>query len=134
MKHGTFCSILWSEAEKVWRQKTVPLVVYAQEGVSRNNLHDTENMVMNILIGTVRRCGKEVIYVQHDDGKSGEILTGKAVSEIDDRLVPCENGRCVVKKVNSCFIDSGSDGYFRSGGEKLVMITGIQTDYCTVPA
>ena len=56
----------------------VLLVVDAQNGIVDERLYAFEKFVSNIkkLIGTAREQGIEVLYVQHDDGRVLDFLSG----------------------------------------------------------
>lgn len=110
----------------------VLLIIDIQKLIVNNKLYNFNYFIQNVnlLIKTARENNVEVIYVRHDDGKDSELTKGKDGYEIYGEFYPLETERIFDKKVNSPFKESGLTEYLTYKGEKTLMITGLQTDYC----
>lgn len=111
----------------------VLLVVDVQKGITDGRLYEFEKVKDNIkhLVEAARVHGKEVIFVQHDDGPGSGFSRGDEAYEIYDEFQPLANERIFEKRVNSAFHSStGLLGYLQEKGKKQIMVVGLQTDYC----
>jgi nicotinamidase-related amidase len=110
----------------------VLLVIDAQKGITDERLYRFELFVSNVknLIGSARKNGIEVIFVQHDDGPGSGFSKGDADYEIYEEFAPREDEKIFCKTVNSAFCNTGLKEYLMGKGEKQIVIVGLQTDFC----
>lgn len=111
----------------------VLLVVDVQKGIVDERLYAFEMFVDNVkkLIRTAREQGREVLYVQHDDGPGTGFSIGDDEFEIYPEFAPLPTEKRFVKTVCSAFKkESGLLDYLTAKGEKDVMVCGIMTDFC----
>ena len=108
------------------------LIVDVQKLIMNDRLYNYEAFAQNIvkLANTARENGVEVIYVRHDDGKGQLLSKGNSGFEIWDGIMPHENEKIFDKNVNSPFKESGLLEYLTEKGEKTLVVTGLQTEYC----
>lgn len=108
------------------------LVVDTQEAITNNELYQFETFESHIikLIKLARYKGIEVIFVRHDDGIGCELTQGNDGFEIYAKFKPITGEKIFDKKVNSSFKDTGLLEYLREKGEDVIIIVGLQTDYC----
>ena len=112
--------------------KTALLVVDAQEFITNNKLYSYDKYIENvrILIAEARKNDVEVIYIRHDDGEGKPLSKGGDGFDVCSDLAPETDERIFDKTVNSPFRDSGLLEYLRKKGVKMLIVTGLQTDYC----
>jgi nicotinamidase-related amidase len=106
------------------------LVIDTQEMITTNKLYAFKTFEKNMieLINTARKCGVRIIYVRHDDGY--ELTKGAKGFDIYPPFAP-EKGELVFDKhYNSAFRQTGLLEYLQEKNESVLMITGLQTDYC----
>ena len=111
----------------------VLLVVDTQRGCFNDSLYAFETVKENIktLIGEARRNGREVVYVQHDDGPGSSLEKGTDRYEVFDEFAPLDGERRFEKNVNSAFHPmTGLAAYLKSKHEKDIITVGVSTDYC----
>ena len=111
----------------------VLLVIDTQKGITDDRLYEFDKMRANIkeLIALARENGKEVIYVQHDDGPRSGFTKGDRDFEIFDEFAPNDGEKIFFKEVNSALHPStGLLDYLKEKGEKTVMVVGIMTNFC----
>lgn len=109
------------------------LVIDTQKGITDERLYEFERVKSNIkeLIALAREKGKEVIYVQHDDGPGTGFSVGDPDYEIFDEFAPQGDEKIFTKTVNSALHHStGLLKYLEEKGEKSVMVVGLQTNFC----
>lgn len=108
------------------------LVIDVQKGITDERLFEYESFIKNTanLIETARKNGVEVIYVVHDDGPGSGFTKGCEDFEIADQIAPVENEKIYTKTINSSFGNSVFAEYLKQTGEKELMITGLQTNFC----
>jgi len=82
------------------------------------------------LLAVARKQKIEVIYIRHDDGEQCALTKGKKGFEIYDAFQPDADDKIFDKTVNSAFKDTGLLEYLQEKGEKELIVTGLQTDYC----
>lgn len=110
----------------------VLLVVDVQRLITNAGLYRYELFERNVkeLINQARATGIEVIYVRHDDGEDSELTKGTEGFEIYEGFRPAEGEKIFDKNVNSCFRGTGLLEYLREKGEEIIIVAGLQTDYC----
>lgn len=110
----------------------VLLIVDTQKMLVNEKLYNFIQFVKNVkaLIQAARENNIEVIYIRHDDGKDSELTKGRDGYEIYEEFKPLDTERIFDKNVNSPFKESGLTEYLRSKGENIIIIAGLQTDYC----
>ena len=108
------------------------LVVDTQNLIMNDDLYQFQTFVYRIktLIKEARNNDIEVIYVRHDDGVGQKLTKGTLGYEIYEEFQPMPNDRVFDKNVNSAFRDTGLLDYLREKGKDIVIIVGLQTDYC----
>ena len=108
------------------------LVVDMQKGIVDDELYDYENFMDRTvrLIDAARNSNVEVIFVQHDAGKTSGLSVGDEDFEIIDEIRPKEGEKVFVKKINSCFGNKDFREYTEKQEDKRLMIIGLQTNYC----
>ncbi len=97
-----------------------------------DRLYNYELFAENIrkLADTARESGVEVVYIRHDDGAGQLLSKGNDGFDIWNSIAPLKNERIFDKNVNSPFKESGLLEYLTEKGEKTLMVTGLQTEYC----
>ena len=108
------------------------LVIDVQKGITDDRLYNFKEFEKNIitLIEKARENAIEVIYVQHDDGPGTGFSVGDEEYEIYDKIKPLEQEKIYRKTVNSCFGNSDLKDYLKQSGEDILIIIGLQTDFC----
>ncbi len=108
------------------------LVIDVQKGITDDRLYNFKEFEKNIitLIDMARENAIEVIYVQHDDGPGTGFSVGDEEYEIYDKIKPLEQEKIYRKTVNSCFGNSDLKDYLKQSGEDILIIIGLQTDFC----
>ena len=81
----------------------VLLVIDTQKGITDDRLFGFDRLKQNIkeLITLARENGKEVIFVQHDDGPGTGFSVGDEEFEIFDEFAPETGEKVFIKTVNS---------------------------------
>lgn len=110
----------------------VLLVVDTQKAIVNAGLYNFEIFKTSVkeLIKQARTYNVEVIYVRHDDGAGTELTKGADGFEIYEEFCPAIGEKVFDKKVNSPFRDTGLLEYLHKKGEKVIVVAGLQTDYC----
>ena len=111
----------------------VLLVIDTQKGITDDRLFEFERLKKNIkeLIALARENGKEVIFVQHDDGPGTGFSVGDEEFEIFDEFAPSAGEKIFIKDVNSALHPSvGLLDYLRPKKETTIMVVGLQTNFC----
>ncbi len=110
----------------------VLLIVDTQKLITNRQLFAYDKFTVNVkcLIDNARENGVEVIYIRHDDGKGKPLSKGNEGFEIFDKFKPLQNEKVFDKFVNSPFKESGLLEYLKSKGENVLMVAGLQTDFC----
>ncbi|MBO6115201.1 MAG: cysteine hydrolase [Lachnospiraceae bacterium] len=108
------------------------LVIDVQKGITDDRLYNFKEFEKNIitLIDRARENAIEVIYVQHDDGPGTGFSVGDEEYEIYDKIKPLEQEKIYRKTVNSCFGNFDLKDYLKQSGEDILIIIGLQTDFC----
>ena len=108
------------------------LIVDVQKLIMNDRLYNYELFAKNIrkLADTARESGVEVIYIRHDDGAGQPLSKGNDGFDIWHGITPLKNEHIFDKIVNSPFKESGLLEYLTEKGEKTLMVTGLQTEYC----
>lgn len=108
------------------------LVIDVQKGITDNRLYAYDAFIDNMtqIIDTARKNNVEIIYVQHDDGPGSGFTEGDRDYEIADQVAPAQNEKIYAKTINSCFGNHELTKYLEQTGEKELMITGLQTNFC----
>ena len=112
--------------------KMVLLVVDTQKLITNESLYQFETFASHEkeLIKKARQKGIEVIYIRHDDGPGEELTKGTEGFEIYEGFQPMQGEKIFDKNVNSPFRGSGLLEYLQEKGEREIIVTGLQTDYC----
>ena len=110
----------------------VLLVIDTQKLITNDKLYAFDTFVSTVqtLIKAAREKGIEVIYVRHDDGPTHELTKGTEGYEVYGGFKPNADEKIFDKTVNSAFKESGLLTYLKQKGEKQVIITGLETDFC----
>ena len=110
----------------------VLLVIDAQKEITNDRLYKFNEFVSTVkmLIKTARENNVEVIFVRHDDGAGTPMTKGLDGFEIYEGFAPEQNEKIFDKQVNSPFRDTGLVEYLSEKGETVIIVTGLQTDYC----
>lgn len=110
----------------------VLLIVDTQTLITTPDLYNFEVFEQNIknLIAHARDNNIEVIYVRHDDGEGAELTKGTPGYEIYEAFRPADGEAIFDKTVNSSFHGIGLLEYLKVKNESVVMVVGLQTDYC----
>ena len=108
------------------------IVIDMQKALMVDELYNLEGLLENVarIIGTARRSGIEVVYVQHDAGPGTGFSVGDEAFEIAEEVAPLEGEKVFVKKINSCFGNRDFAAYLEGAKEDTLMIVGLQTDFC----
>ena len=108
------------------------IVIDVQKGITDERLYDFDGFIRNVtnIIDAARKNNVEVIYVQHDDGPGTGFSFGDKDFEIADQVAPKENEKIFIKTINSCFGNNDLANYLRESKEKVLMIVGLQTNFC----
>ncbi len=107
----------------------VLLVVDTQNGIIENEIYERELFENNIctIIKRARENKVEVIYIRHEDE---ELVKGSREFEIYHKFAPMVDERIFDKIYNSAFKKTGLREYLEEKNENVVMVVGLQTDYC----
>lgn len=110
----------------------VLLVVDTQKLITNAGLYQFELFESRVkeLINHARNNSVEVIYIRHDDGAGNELTKGAEGFEIYDGFKPMDGELIFEKNVNSPFKGTGLLEYLRKKEEDVIMVVGLQTDYC----
>ena len=111
----------------------VLLVIDTQKGITDDRLFAFDRLKDNIvkLIASARENGREVIFVQHDDGPGTGFSVGDEEFEIFDEFAPAAGEKIFIKTVNSALHPSvGLLEYLMQKKETTVMAVGLQTNFC----
>ncbi len=110
----------------------VLLVIDVQKGIVNEALYQPDVFLSSVeqLITAARANGVEVIFLRHDDGPGEAITKGAAGFEIHERVAPAAAEKVFDKRANSAFVQTGLLDYLREQGERELMITGLQTEFC----
>ncbi|MBN1065490.1 cysteine hydrolase family protein [Clostridium botulinum] len=110
----------------------VLLIIDTQKLIMNEKLYKFDRFVSNVkeLINKAREHEIEVIYVRHDDGPKCELTKGNGGFQIYEDFKPVNEEKIFDKKVNSAFKETGLLEYLIDKGEKDIIVTGLQTDYC----
>lgn len=111
----------------------VLLVIDTQKGITDDRLFAFDRLRDNIvkLIASARENGREVIFVQHDDGPGTGFSVGDEEFEIFEEFAPAAGEKIFIKTVNSALHPSvGLLEYLRQKKETAVMAVGLQTNFC----
>ena len=108
------------------------LVVDTQKLITNDRLYHFDLFKRNVktLIKHARDKRIEVIYVRHDDGEGNELTKGTDGFEIYEEFKPADGEVVFDKSVNSCFKGTGLLEYLKDKGEQVIIVVGLQTDYC----
>ena len=108
----------------------VLLIVDTQKMLVTGELYGSDLFVSHIkqLLSAARRSGVEVIFVRHEDGV--ELAKGTDGFEIFDGFRPMNGEQIIDKHFNSAFKNTCLAEYLRGQNENMVMIAGLQTEYC----
>ncbi len=110
----------------------VLLVVDTQKLITNERLYKFDVFVENVkrIIKEARKNNIEVIYIRHDDGVGNDLTKGTEGFEIYEKFQPIDDEKIFDKEVNSPFKGTGLLEYLIEKGEKEIIVTGLQTDYC----
>ena len=110
----------------------VVLVIDTQKLIVNDELYVLEQFEANVIkiIDAARSNDVEVVYVRHDEGSATELTKGTEGFEIYDKFKPLPGEKIFDKKVNSAFKDTGLLEYLQAKGEEVLIVVGLQTDYC----
>ena len=108
------------------------LVVDMQKALVNEALYAYDTFVASTveLVDTARKCGVEVIFVQHDAGPGSGLSVGDEGFEIIDAMRPEPGEKVYVKNINSCFGNKDFKAYLKQQEDRRLMIIGLQTNYC----
>ena len=108
------------------------LVIDIQKGITDERLYNFSAFINTVtrIIGTARKNGVEVVYVQHDDGPGSGFSAGDAEFEIAGQVQPQDGEKCYVKTINTCFGNKELAAYLEAKHEDCLMIVGLQTNFC----
>lgn len=108
------------------------IVIDIQKGITDERLYDFEGFIKNVtsIIEVARKNSIEVIYVQHDDGPGTGFSIGDEDFEIADQIAPKAGDKIFVKEINSCFGNKDLATYLDKQNDKVLMIVGLQTNFC----
>ncbi|MCR4691315.1 MAG: isochorismatase family protein [Lachnospiraceae bacterium] len=108
------------------------LVIDVQKGITNEKLYDFDGFIKNtaLVIDTARKCGVEVIYVQHDDGPGSGFSVGDDAFEIAEQVKPVDGEKIYFKEINSCFGNKQLAEYLEKQKDRRLVIVGLQTNFC----
>lgn len=108
------------------------IVIDIQKGITDERLYDFDGFLKNVtsIIDAARKNSIEVIYVQHDDGPETGFSIGDVDFEIADQIAPKAGDKIFVKEINSCFGNKDLATYLDKQNDKVLMIVGLQTNFC----
>jgi len=108
------------------------IVIDIQKGITDERLYDYAGFLKNVtsIIDAARKNSVEVIYVQHDDGPETGFSIGDIDFEIADQVAPEAGEKIFVKEINSCFGNKELTTYLDKQKDKVLMIVGLQTNFC----
>jgi nicotinamidase-related amidase len=112
--------------------KSVLMVVDVQTALVKEHPYNEQKVIDNIkeLISIARDNKKEVLYVRHDDGKGGELEYGTDGWQIYADVAPNNSELIFEKQYNSAFHKTGLRGYLESKEIDIIILVGLQTEYC----
>ena len=111
----------------------VLLVIDTQKGITDERLFAFEQFRKNVrsLIEAARANGREVIFVQHDDGPGSGFSLGDDDYAIFEEFAPKDSEKVFTKTVNSALHPStGLASYLKSKNVHRIMVVGLQTNFC----
>ena len=110
----------------------IVLVIDIQKGITDERLYHLSEFIHNtkVIIETARMNNIEVIYVQHDDGPGTGFSVGDEEFEIAEQVMPAEGEKRYIKDINSCFGNKELVDYLEEKQENILMIVGLQTNFC----
>ncbi len=105
------------------------LVIDTQNGIIESEIYEREVFENNLcaLIKSARENKIEVVYIRHEDE---ELVKGSNEFEIYHKFAPIGDERIFDKNYNSAFKKTGLREYLEEKNENVVMVVGLQTDYC----
>lgn len=108
------------------------LVVDVQTALIKEHPFNEEKVIENIkrLISIARDSNIEVLYVRHDDGIGEELEYGTDGWQIYHEIAPNKNEKVFEKKYNSAFYKTGLKEYLESKKIDIIILMGLQTEYC----
>lgn len=108
------------------------IVIDIQKGITDERLYDFAGFLKNVtsIIDSARKNSIEVIYVQHDDGPGTGFSIGDEDFEIADKVAPEAGEKIFAKEINSCFGNKELTTYLDKQKDKVLMIVGLQTNFC----
>lgn len=108
------------------------MAIDIQKGITDGRLYDFDGFIKNTvkIIETARKNSIEIIYVQHDDGPGTGFSIGDEEFEIADQVTPAPGEKRYVKETNSCFGNKELAAYLEEKNEQILVIVGLQTDFC----
>lgn len=108
------------------------LIIDVQKLITTPSLFQYDLFVNNVkaLISSARENEVEIIYIRHDDGKGNALTKESEGFEIHDEFKPMDGEQIFDKMVNSPFKEGGLLKYLRAKQETVLIVAGLQTDYC----
>lgn len=108
------------------------LVVDVQQGLIDGHPYRAEELLEEIgrLIGRARESGTEVIYVRHNEDDKNGLFPGSPAWQVHPAIAPKEGEKVFDKRFSSAFKNTGLDEYLRARGIAVLVLCGMQTEYC----
>ena len=86
--------------------------------------------VISRLLEDFREKGKPVIFVRHDDGPGTELTFDAPGWQVAREVPPLSGEKIFDKQCNSAFLYTGLESHLKKLEIDILVITGLQTEYC----
>lgn len=113
-------------------KKKALLVVDVQQGLIDEHPYREADLLEEIgaLIKRARDAGTEVIYVRHNEDDESGLFPGCRAWQVHPAIAPEAGERIFDKRSPSAFKDTGLDDYLKNRGIGVLVVAGMQTEYC----
>lgn len=112
--------------------RTALLIVDVQNDMIQDEPYRKDAFLEGLrqLLAAARRGRTEVIHIQHDGGKGGELEAGTPGFEVHPAVQPLDDEIAFVKTRNSAFLGTPLQEYLGGKGIGTLILCGMQTEYC----
>ncbi len=111
---------------------TALIVVDVQQALIDGHPYREKELLEEIgaLIGRARAAGTEVVFVRHNEDDQGGLFPGSPAWQVHAAVAPMAGEKVVDKRFSSVFKDTGLDEYLKGRGIGVLVVAGMQTEYC----